>query len=248
MNAPTAADIDRATIVTWPARVTEEHDGWFYLADDGVTGRVNAVWPLTLPSGDVELAIDAAEAWYAANELPARFKLTDGATAPDDLAERLARRGYTKASPTLVMRTRLSGERGAYDGVELAPTPSLAFDRTLEASAANAPDLDERRGIAARVPAPAAFGSRAHDGRVTAVGACVVTKSLAGIYLMRTVPEARRQGHARHLLRALLDWATKTQDADWAFLQVDTDNAPAIALYEREGFEALTTYHYWKKA
>jgi len=247
MNAPTAADIDRATILTWPARVTEERDGWFYLADNGVTGRVNAVWPLNLPRGDVERAIDAAEDWYAARKLQPRFKLTDGATAPDDLAARLARRGYINAAPTLVMLARLSGERGAYDAVELAPAPPPAFDRALEASATSAPDLAERRGIAARVPSPAAFGSRAHDGRVAAVGACVVTDNLAGIYLMRTVPEARRQGHARHLLRALLHWAAKTQDAHWAFLQVDADNTPAISLYEREGFEALTTYQYWKK-
>lgn len=247
MSAPTATDIDRATILTWPARVTEEQDGWFLLADNGVTGRVNAVWPLALPSGDVERAIDAAEAWYAARALPPRFKLTDGATAPGDLAERLARRGYAQASPTLVMRAQLTGNAGAYDGVELAPSPPPAFDRALEASATTADDLSERRGIAARAPSPAAFGSRGSDGRAVAVGACVVTQKLAGIYLMRTVPAARRQGHARHLLRALLDWAASTQGADWAFLQVDTHNTPAIALYEREGFEVLTTYHYWRK-
>lgn len=88
MNSPTAADIDRATIITWPARVTEDHSGWLYLADNGVTGRVNAVWPLDWPGGDVERAIDDAEAWYVARGLAPRFKLTDGATAPDDLAER----------------------------------------------------------------------------------------------------------------------------------------------------------------
>ena len=247
MNAPTAADIDRATILTWPARVTEEHDGWFHLADNGVTGRVNAVWPLSLPVGDIERAIDAAEAWYSARGLPPRFKLTDGATAPGDLAERLQRRGYTKASPTLVMRAQLPAHAGAYDGVELATAPPREFDRALEASATSAADLAERRGIAARAPSPKAFGSRWGDGRVVAVGACVVTQELAGIYLMRTVPDARRQGHARHLLRALLDWATNNQNAHWAFLQVDAENTPAIALYEREGFEALTIYRYWKK-
>lgn len=132
-------------------------------------------------------------------------------------------------------------------GVELAPAPPPAFDRALEASATSASDLAERRGIAARVPSPAAFGSRERDGRVVAVGACVVAQDLAGIYLMRTVPDARRQGHALHLLRALLDWAVNTQKAHYAFLQVDADNTPAIRLYEREGFDALTAYHYWKK-
>ena len=64
MNAPTAADIDRATILTWPARVTEEHDGWFHLADNGVTGRVNAVWPVSLPVGDIERAMHPRHARF----------------------------------------------------------------------------------------------------------------------------------------------------------------------------------------
>ncbi|MBL8547569.1 MAG: GNAT family N-acetyltransferase [Hyphomonadaceae bacterium] len=248
MIPPTAADIDRATIVTWPARVTEERDGWFYLADNGVTGRVNAVWPLGQPGGDIDHAIDAAEAWYAARNLPPRFKLTDGATAPDDLAERLARRGYTQASPTLVMRAQLSADPGAYEGVELAAAPPPAFNQALEASAVSAEDMAERRGIALRAPQPAAFGSRMRDERVVAVGVSVVSARLAGIYLMRTVPDARRQGHALHLLRGLLDWAANRQKAQHAFLQVDTDNTPAISLYLREGFETLTTYRYWKKS
>ena len=79
-----ARDVDLATITTWPAAVTEERDGWFYLAAGGVTGRVNAVWPLSWTGNDVEGAIDNVEAWYAARGLPPRFKLTDSAFAPRD--------------------------------------------------------------------------------------------------------------------------------------------------------------------
>lgn len=245
MSSPSAADIDRATIITWPAAETEDRDGWVYLADSGVTRRVNAVWPLAAPRGDIERAIDDAEAWYAARGLQPRFKLTDGATAPVDLTERLTRRGYQRVSPTLVMRAGLSAAPGHYKGVEIAGAPPPAFDQALQASAVSAEDLAERRGIARRAPQPAAFASRVSDGRVVAVGVSVVTQNLAGIYLMRTAPDARRRGHALHILRALLDWAA-TRGAAYAFLQVDVDNTPAVTLYEREGFERLTTYHYWK--
>jgi GNAT superfamily N-acetyltransferase len=60
------------------------------------------------------------------------------------------------------------------------------------------------------------------------------------------MPEARRQGHAIQILRALTQWARDNGATD-AFLQVDAGNAPAIALYECEGFTTLTTYRFWRK-
>lgn len=242
----TPRDIDLATIKTWPAAVTEERNGWFYLASGGVTGRVNAAWPLDWRGGDVDAAIDDVEAWYAARNLPPRFKLTDGAVAPDHLREHLARRGYEAVMPTLVMTSSLSSEPGFHDGVEISPQLPPLFDQALRHSTKDADDLEERRSIARRLPAPAAFAVRGCDGCAVAVGASAIAKTLAGIFLMRTVPSARRQGHALHILRALMDWAA-AHKATHAFLQVDADNAPAIALYEREGFIALSTYRYWRK-
>jgi len=242
----TPREIDLATIRTWPAAVTEEHDGWFYLAAAGVTGRVNAVWPLDWNGGDVDAAIDRAEAWYAARNLPPRFKLTDGAFAPLDLPERLARRGYEAVMPTLVMTAELQAISQDFGGVTLSPTMPEAFDRALRESTKDPDDLEERRSIAQRLPRPCAFAVREHEGRALAVGASAVADALAGIFLMRTVPDARRQGHALHVLRALLAWAAQN-GATSAFLQVDADNAPAVALYEREGFTRLAMYRFWRK-
>jgi ribosomal protein S18 acetylase RimI-like enzyme len=239
-------DIEIVTIKTWPAAVTEERNGWFYLADGGVTGRVNAAWPLDWAGGDIDAAIDDVEAWYAARNLPPRFKLTDNAYAPADFATHLARRGYEAVMPTLVMTRALSTDLGEHQDVSLTPHMPEAFDAALRASTANADDLEERRSIARRLPAPAAFAVREHSGRPVAVGASAIADQLAGIFLMRTTPDARRQGHALHVLRALLAWA-RENGAAMAFLQVDAGNAPAIALYERDGFAALATYRFWRQ-
>ena len=244
---PDAASIEYATIESWPAAETVEHHGWLFLAASGVTGRVNAVWPLEWRGGDVEAAIDDAERWYAARKLAPRFKLTDDAFAPLDLSARLAARGYAETMPTLIMSRPFGAAIGAFDGALISASMNALFDRALRDSTPDPDELEERRSIAARAPSPAAFAARADGERPLAVGMSAVAGELAGIFLMRTVAEARRQGHARHILRALLTWASE-RGARHAFLQVDAENAPAIALYEAEGFSKLTTYRFWRKA
>jgi ribosomal protein S18 acetylase RimI-like enzyme len=239
-------DIELATIRTWPAAETEARHGWFYLAAGGVTGRVNAVWPLGWTGASLDAAIDDAEAWYAARGLPPRFKLTDGAFAPDDLPQALARRGYAPVTPTLVM-TALLKPRAAPDGVLISATMPPAFDAVLRAVSKDDAEYDERRNIALRAPQPAAFAMIKRDGRAAAIGMSAAAGDLAGVFLMRTAPEARRQGLARRILAALLarmaEGGVRT-----AFLQVEADNAPAVALYESDGFAPLSAYRFWRKA
>ncbi|MDX2274859.1 MAG: GNAT family N-acetyltransferase [Hyphomonadaceae bacterium] len=244
---PSPLDIEHATLRAWPAREMEDYTGWRLCAASGVTGRVNACWPIEWRGGDIDAAIDAVEAWYGARNLAPRFKLTDGAYAPIDLTAHLERRGYAPTMRTLVMIASLASEPAHYEAVTRASDMPPSFDRALTESTADADDLEERRAIAARMPRPRVFATREQeDMRALAVGASACAGKLAGVFLMRTVPEARRQGHAQHILRALLDWAW-AQEATHAFLQVDADNAPAIALYEREGFVTLTTYCFWRR-
>lgn len=240
-----ARDIDLATIKTWPAAVTEERNGWFFLAAGGVTGRVNAVWPLAWNGADVEAAITDAEAWYEARNLPPRFKLTDDAFAPEDLAQRLARRGYESVMPTLVMTAPVSATPTP-DDVAIYTALPAAFDVVIRDTSKDDAEYDERLSIALRAPQPAAFAVIERERGAAAIGMCAAAGDLAGIFLMRTAPEARRQGLARRIFRALM-----AQCASWgattAFLQVDDANASAIALYESEGFAPLTTYRFWRK-
>lgn len=242
-----ALEIERRTVETWRAAKTHEEDGWLYLASSGVTGRVNAVWPLAYAGADLDTAIARAEAWFAANGLPARFKITDGACAPPHLPQALQARGYVSVTPTAVMLKPLAAAAQSAAGVELHTTMPPVFDAVIEATSASAEEIDERRSIALRAPQPAAFAVLAGESGSDAIGMSAVAGDLAGIFLMRTRPQARRKGAARIILRTLLSWA-ESAGARGAFLQVEADNAPAIALYESEGFATLTHYRFWKKA
>jgi len=227
----------------WPARDQVRLGGWRLNAADGWSMRTNACWTLADPEGDPEAALDAVEAWYQTRGLRPRFKLTDGATAPADLPDRLTRRGYAATKPTLVMVGPADGRSDP--DVQLSRQPDARFEAVFTASAGgNRADARERLETLARIPAPARFGGLLIDGETAALGACAVEGDWVGLFGMRTLADHRRKGLARRILGALLAEASGL-GARQAYLQVEADNASAIALYQTAGFQTAYRYHYW---
>jgi ribosomal protein S18 acetylase RimI-like enzyme len=130
----------------------------------------------------------------------------------------------------------------------LFDAPDATFETVFTASAGgNLADARERLETLGRIPSPARFARLDVDGQYAAIGASAVEGEWAGIFGMRTAPEHRRKGLARRILRALLA-EVGALGASQAYLQVEADNAPAIALYELEGFRAAYAYRYWIKS
>jgi GNAT superfamily N-acetyltransferase len=228
----------------WPARERERLGGWRLNASSGHSMRINACWPLATPDRDPEAAIAAVEAWYAARGLPPRFKLTDRVVAPADLAERLAARGYQAGKDTLVMTGPTGGEGDP--AVDLFPTPDATFEAVFTASAGDPEDGRERIEALGRIPPPAFFAKLDIEGAPAAIGVAALGGGFVGVFGMRTVPTRRRKGLARRVLRTLLAEARR-EGVERAWLQVEADNAPAIALYVDEGFEPAYRYRYWSR-
>jgi GNAT superfamily N-acetyltransferase len=76
-----------------------------------------------------------------------------------------------------------------------------------------------------------------------AVGRGVAVDGWLGITSMVTVPHARRGGHARAIVGALVAWA-RERGCTQALLQVESTNAPARALYAEFGFRLSHEYRY----
>lgn len=236
--------IDRAVTEAWPARERDTLNGWALNADSGLTGRPNAVAPLAWTGRDLVEDIEGAEDWLRDRGLAPQFRITENACAPASLPEALAARGYTRSMPTLVM-TRPLGAMASDETIRLRSAPGAAFEAVMAAAAAHPEDTHERRGVIARAPEPKVFAEATQNAALAAIGMCVVTGDLAGVFAMRTAPDARRRGLARRVLRTLLNWAHEKGAAS-AYLQVEEDNPSAVALYESEGFVTRGRYWYWK--
>jgi GNAT superfamily N-acetyltransferase len=239
--------LERACLEAWPARTREQRYGWEFCATGDYSGRANAVWPLAWDgSVSVSQAIADARAWCAAQAITPTFKLADGAAAPPDLPQALTEAGFTPRTETCVM-TRDANVTALGDAsVELHEQPSDDIWTPLNESAPGAGDSAERREIVERITAPHMFALVRLDAKPAAVGLGVRTDDLIGIYLMRTALWARRNGFARDIVRALVQWGA-SQGATTAYLQVEAANEVAVALYVHEGFDVAYRYRYWRK-
>lgn len=73
------------------------------------------------------------------------------------------------------------------------------------------------------------------EGRIVAFGVMMMAPGEAQLLNLSVVPDARREGLGRTLLRRFVAMAGRLGAAQ-IFLEVRVGNAPAIALYEDEGF------------
>ncbi|WOC11307.1 ribosomal protein S18-alanine N-acetyltransferase [Gordonia sp. MP11Mi] len=87
------------------------------------------------------------------------------------------------------------------------------------------------------------FAARAADGTVVGYAGVSVLGPVddreCEVHTIAVDPAYQGFGHGRALLDALLDVADREHAA--VFLEVRTDNAPAITLYERNGFTVAGT-------
>lgn len=223
-------------------------DGWLLRLSPGKAKRarcINAVAAGRLPVAD---KLQQAHALFQAAGLPLVVRITPF-SQPTTLDEELADLGLQRFDDTRVMAGSLA---------DLALADALPAGLVVDACGAAdyARIVGELRGsppgqqqahtqrlLQSPVPYQGWVLRDGAGGDVLACGQFAREAALVGLYDVFTAPAARNRGLARRLCADLLRRA-QAEGARTAYLQVDADNAPAVAAYRRLGFADGYRYHY----
>jgi GNAT superfamily N-acetyltransferase len=233
----------------WPAEVVQVVAGWRLRYTHNVSQRANSVWPNEAHEADnlVE-KVALVEEFYRRWGCPARFQICPAAQ-PARLDDFLVKRGYVIGVPTAVQTATIETVLARIEVNSSSHiTISETFDERWFAAYCQSEGVKPeaavvRRGILKRIGPRTGFASLIIADQIAAVGLSVVERGWLGLFNLTTRPQFRRQGAAMSLIHAVAQWSQQYQ-ANQIYLQVMTDNAPALNLYARLGFATLYHYHY----
>ncbi|MGL5912498.1 MAG: GNAT family N-acetyltransferase [Phycicoccus sp.] len=238
-------ELQRVMVDAWPAVETAPLGEWLLRASGGFTHRANSAMTAGDPGRRLRDAVDAVERWYGARGLVPMLSVAG--EVGDDLGDsplgiELERRGYRPRQPTLTL-TAAAAQVAVVPGrchLPVATTTDLT-DAWLAAYGSYRPvDEGAARGILTGSPEQV-FATVSDDGQVVGVGRLGVGAGWGGLAAMWVHPRARGRGVGGRMLAELAGEARRRRIRS-LHLQVDADNAPALALYERSGFEAHHRY------
>jgi N-acetylglutamate synthase len=247
-----AARVEEVCLNAWPALQEVHYDGWLIRFADGHTSRVNSVNVLRDGALPVREKIAYCEALYRRHALRPHFRILSNAAA--ELDDALAAQGYLAKDETLTLFMDFAEH----------PLPEPAFAVEIERNGPSAEwlaayariheqDADAHltlQKILRQLTLPGAYGIvRDESGEVRSIAKAAVHNGIVSLNMVATDRAARRQGLSNACVSALLNWARADLNATGACLQVVAANKPAIALYEKLGFDReLYRYHYRHRA
>jgi ribosomal protein S18 acetylase RimI-like enzyme len=255
------------------APVTRLVDGWLAKAAPALPfRRASAVLPAVGAGADHRAAtatLDVLEAWYRSLGLRLLVQVSSADPAAPELDALLAARGAEVEAPVDVLvadaREMAAAAAHAVDGLRVvveeraapgsvpqlttAVTVGVSTERAAHLAAAHGTDAAARArtlaygAMLAGLGPDALAGAVVIDGVVVGVAFAVLERGWAGIFGMATAPAWRRTGVGATLLAALAD-AAADRHGTRLYLQVETDNEAAQALYAGAGFTRDHRYHY----
>jgi GNAT superfamily N-acetyltransferase len=244
-------EIERVAALHWRAGDEERLGDWLLRAAGGFTGRANSALAIGDPGLPVDDALATVTGWYQARGLRPMIAVPQPLAASASLDALLKERAWPpRAAPAYVMTARLSshpaassrslplpeGTRARFD-----PEPDDAWLGMYHYRGQELPPVARDLLLSAAWQAFASI--RDASGEPVAIARLSVAGDWAGITAVEVSPARRREGLGTLITQAACAEAAG-QGIERVFLQVEVENAAALALYERCGFRYSHRYAY----
>ena len=220
------------------------YDGWILRFAEGYTKRANSITPLYSGSQNLSLKIHRCEEIYRRFNLKPIFRLTNTPHL-ETLDRALEQLGYLKQD-TVSVRVKDISDRDRANNV----VPTIADELSEEwlDHYVHAVDLPIQHWntfstMLDIIPGLTCYAWLKDRQRFCSCGLGVLENNYLGLFFIVTAKKQRRQGYARQLIWAMLDWG-KANGATTAYLQVETENQAGINLYNKLGFAEIYQYFY----
>ncbi|MEU2429548.1 GNAT family N-acetyltransferase [Streptomyces sp. NPDC007861] len=243
-------ELARVSARAWQPVESEPLGDWLLRASSGFTRRANSALPLGDPGLPLEEALTRVREWYAERELPAYVQTATGAADTQEaLCAELERHGWER-EVSAELRIGALAPVGDLDAdverVRLGRSVDEAWLRRYQRSAAPGPGPGPHMVQVLSSGPSVWFATIPGASEVpAAIGRCVVDGRWAGFMAVEVDPASRRQGLATAVMTALARRALD-EGASAAWLQVESDNDAARALYEGMGFAVHHDYHHFR--
>ncbi|MEU2153880.1 GNAT family N-acetyltransferase [Streptomyces sp. NPDC019396] len=254
LPAASFEELARISARAWQPVESEPLGGWLLRAASGFTRRANSVLPLGDPGVPLDDALERVRAWYGSRDLPAYIQTATGGDGTQEaLCVELERRGWER-EVSAELRVGGLAPVGDLD----ADVSRVRLDRSID-DTGGAGEGWLRRYHRLGVPGPHVrsvlssgpsvwFATVPGESEVpAAIGRCVVDGRWAGFMAVEVDPARHRQGLAKSVMTALARRALD-EGASAAWLQVESDNDGARAMYEGMGFAVHHLYHHFRRS
>lgn len=240
-------ELEQVASNAWVAEETARLGGWLLRANGGVTRRANSVLPIGPPPPPHDEAIEKVIQFYKERNLIPRFQMTE-TSKPIELDRDLSERGFSvglQVEMHTAAITHLVQKEPAIDVLISNDISDGWMSVYAESSGYDEASMETRKGLMKRTSLQKAFALARIDRELAGVGFGVVEDKWLGLFNIAVHPEMRGRGVALAVNTAIAKWAHQ-RGARSAYLQVESENIPALKLYTKLGFQYAYTYWYRK--
>ncbi len=235
--------IEEVSLNAWPALQTVHYDGWIIRFADGVTKRSNSVNLLYDSKLDINTKIDYCESLYRSRQLPVCYKITEIAK-PDNIDKILDIQGYRSEFEISVQILSVQNFKTNIDkgACIIENTDDMWLDNYIRMNEIDPNDRPVLRKIIDQIIFSKCLLTLKINELVVGCGLGVVEDKYMGLFDIVIDKQYRNQGLGKIMINNILRWG-KSKGAEIAYLQVLTQNTPAIKMYQKVGFREK--YKYW---